>query len=57
MREPFDYPEILYNEVIDHLETKWNRKLDEHERSVLVEGYRFGRSKCRFIHSFAKNAT
>jgi hypothetical protein len=43
MREPFDYPEIFYNEVILYLETKWNRKLDDHERAVLVEGYRFGR--------------
>jgi hypothetical protein len=43
MREPFDYPEILYNDVIAYLETKWNRKLDEHERHTLIEGYRFGR--------------
>ena len=43
MNEPFDYPQILYNEVILYLERKWNRKLNDHERHVLIEGYRFGR--------------
>lgn len=41
--EPFQYDQIFYNEVIDYLEQKWNRKLDNHERHVLIEGYRFGR--------------
>lgn len=43
MNEPLEYPYILYNEVIMNLETKWNRKLNDHERHVLIEGYRFGR--------------
>jgi hypothetical protein len=43
MNDPFDYSNILYNEVIMYLETKWNRRLDDHERHVLIEGYRFGR--------------
>ena len=43
MREPFEYDRILYNEVIDYLQTKWQRKLTEHEAAILIEGYRFGR--------------
>jgi hypothetical protein len=43
MNTPFEYPEIFYNEVILYLETKWNRRLTDHERNVLIEGYRFGR--------------
>jgi hypothetical protein len=43
MKEPLEYSPIFYNEVIHYLETKWNRKLDDHERHVLIEGYRFGR--------------
>jgi hypothetical protein len=43
MKEPLDYSQILYNEVILYLETKWNRRLSDHERHVLIEGYRFGR--------------
>ncbi|GHH99197.1 hypothetical protein [Neobacillus kokaensis] len=43
MKEPFQYPDIFYNEVILYLETKWNRRLNDHERHVLIEGYRFGR--------------
>jgi hypothetical protein len=42
-QEPFVYDQIFYNEVINYLESKWNRQLDEHERHVLIEGYRFGR--------------
>jgi hypothetical protein len=38
-----NYEQILYNEVIYHLEQKWNRKLTDHEKHVLIEGYRFGR--------------
>jgi hypothetical protein len=37
------YEQILLNEVIYFLEQKWNRKLDDHERHVLLEGYKFGR--------------
>ena len=43
MNEPLIYSEILYNEVILYLETKWNRSLSDHERHILIEGYRFGR--------------
>ncbi|MED4205873.1 hypothetical protein [Neobacillus mesonae] len=43
MNEPFEYPDIFYNEVIFYLETKWNRRLNDHEKHVLIEGYRFGR--------------
>jgi hypothetical protein len=43
MRQPFEYESPFYNEVIDYLQTKWKRQLTEHERAVLVEGYRFGR--------------
>ncbi|PFP30226.1 hypothetical protein COJ96_05805 [Bacillus sp. AFS073361] len=41
--QPFNYENILYNEVIDYLETKWQRKLTDHEKHVVIEGYRFGR--------------
>jgi len=37
------YEQILYNEVIYHLEQLWGRKLNDHERNVLIEGYKFGR--------------
>lgn len=43
MNNPFEYSQILYNEAILYLETKWNRQLNDHERNVLIEGYRFGR--------------
>jgi hypothetical protein len=43
MDKTFEYSEIFYNEVIHFLETKWKRRLSEHERRVLIEGYRFGR--------------
>jgi hypothetical protein len=43
MRQPFEYSPLFYNEVIDYLETKWQRKLTDHEINVLIEGYRFGR--------------
>lgn len=38
-----EYSPILYNEVIYHLEQKWQRKLTDHEKHVLIEGYKFGR--------------
>lgn len=37
------YEGILFNEVIYHLEQEWQRKLTEHEKHVLIEGYKFGR--------------
>jgi hypothetical protein len=42
-KQPFEYSSISYNEVIYYLEKKWNRKLNEHEINILIEGYRFGR--------------
>ena len=38
-----NYENILYNEVIYHLEQQWKRKLTDHEKHVVIEGYRFGR--------------
>ena len=43
MKQPFEYNSILYQEVIQYLEQKWHRRLNDHERHVLIEGYRFGR--------------
>lgn len=43
MSNPFEYSQIFYNEVIYYLESKWQRRLTDHERHVLIEGYRFGR--------------
>jgi hypothetical protein len=40
-----EYSQIHYNEVILWLEQQWNRKLSEHEKNVLIQGYRFGRLK------------
>ena len=37
------YEQIFFNEVIYHLETEWNRKLTDHEKHILIEGYKFGR--------------
>jgi hypothetical protein len=37
------YEQILFNEVIYFLETKWKRKLTDHEKHILIEGYKFGR--------------
>lgn len=34
---------IHYNQVILYLEKKWQRKLNEHEVAILIEGYRYGR--------------
>jgi len=43
MKQPFDYNSILYNEAIFYLEQKWRRSLNEHEKQILIEGYKFGR--------------
>jgi hypothetical protein len=43
MNHPFEYEQIFYNDVIYYLEQKWQRKLTDHEKHVLIEGYRFGR--------------
>jgi hypothetical protein len=43
MSQPFNYESPFYNEVIYYLESKWNRKLTDHEKHVVIEGYRYGR--------------
>jgi hypothetical protein len=43
MHTPFEYSQIFYNDVIYYLEQKWQRRLTDHEKSVLIEGYRYGR--------------
>lgn len=42
-REPFEYNDIFYQEVIYWLEQKWGRVLDSHERNILLHGYKYGR--------------
>ena len=44
MRQPLDFPEIFYNEAILKLEQEWGRKLTNHERNVLIQGYKIGRT-------------
>lgn len=41
---PFDYDNICYNEAIEYQERIWKRKLDEHEKNVLIQGYKIGRT-------------
>jgi hypothetical protein len=43
MRQPLDYPEIMYNDAIYKLEQEWQRELTEHEKHVLIQGYKMGR--------------
>ena len=38
-----EYNQLFYNEVVYQLEQKWQRKLTDHEKNVLIEGYKFGR--------------
>lgn len=40
-----DYSQIHYNEVILWLEQQWGRQLSDHEKNILIQGYRFGRLK------------
>jgi hypothetical protein len=44
VRQPFDYPEIMYNDAIYKLEQDWKRKLTDHEKHVLIQGYKIGRT-------------
>jgi hypothetical protein len=39
-----EFDQILYNEAIYYLETAWNRKLNEHERHIAVEIYKWTRT-------------
>jgi hypothetical protein len=41
MREPLEYDQILYNEPIYWLEQKWQRRLDEHEKNIAIEIFRW----------------
>lgn len=43
MKEPFHYENIFYNDVIYYLESKWGRSLTDHEKHIVIEGYRYGR--------------
>lgn len=38
-----EYSQIFYNEVIYHLEKKWERPLTDHEKHIAIECYKFGR--------------
>jgi hypothetical protein len=38
-----EYSQLFYNEVIYQLEQKWQRRLTDHEKHLLIEGYKFGR--------------
>jgi hypothetical protein len=44
VRQPFDYPEIMYNDAIYKLEQEWQRKLTDHEKHVLIQVYKIGRT-------------
>ncbi|NRD80301.1 hypothetical protein HPT25_23550 [Bacillus sp. BRMEA1] len=44
MRKPLEYAQIYYNEVVYDVEQEWQRQLDDHERHLLIEGYRRGRT-------------
>jgi hypothetical protein len=39
-----EFDPILYNEAIYYLETTWNRKLNDHERHIAVEIYKWTRT-------------
>lgn len=41
--KPFNYENIFYNDVIYWLEQEWQRKLTDHEKHVLIQGYKYGR--------------
>jgi hypothetical protein len=43
MTQIFEYNPIFYNEAIYYLEQKWDRRLSDHEKHLLIEGYKFGR--------------
>lgn len=40
----FDYNPISYNEAIEYQERDWHRQLNEHERNLLIQGYKIGRT-------------
>jgi hypothetical protein len=39
-----EFDPILYNEAIYYLETAWNRKLNDHERHIAIEIYKWTRT-------------
>jgi hypothetical protein len=41
---PFNYDQIFYNEAILYQETNWGRKLTDHEKNILIQGYKIGRT-------------
>ena len=39
-----EFDPILYNEAIYYLETAWNRKLNDHEKHIAIEIYKWTRT-------------
>jgi hypothetical protein len=44
VNQVLEFNPILYNEPIRALETKWGRKLDEHEKHLVIEIYKWTRT-------------
>jgi hypothetical protein len=44
MNQVLDFNPILYNEAILYLETAWNRKLNDHEKHIAIEIYKWART-------------
>lgn len=39
---PFEYDQIMYNVAIEYQERDWGRKMSDHEKNVLIQGFRIG---------------
>jgi hypothetical protein len=44
MNQPLKFDQILYNEPIYWLEKAWNRPLNDHERNLAIQIYRWTRT-------------
>jgi hypothetical protein len=44
VNQVLEFNSILYNEPILALETKWGRKLDDHEKNLVIEIYKWTRT-------------
>lgn len=44
MTEPLQFNPLFYNEPILYLENKWQRKLTEHEKHIVIEIYNWTRT-------------
>lgn len=42
--DPLHFDQISYNEAIYNLEQQWQRRLNEHERNIVTQTYRFVRT-------------